>query len=365
MRKISLVLILCLLFLTACGAKNKLPQEGTDQNPTESQQEQSSKGSVEEVQEKVEDYFPLVKDVHMKYRGEGNEYAEYETYVDYVKDGIIQIREMTPGTVMAKVYKVSGGELKEVFSQGETYYRHDYTLSVNRDEVLIKEPIKEGTSWTLADGSARSITGVGKDVKTPAGEFKALEITTDMKDSLIKDYYVKNIGIVKTEYRDKKDIFTVLSELEKLEKGVTIKESIRFYYPDFLKDRLAYVDKDVKLSTNDDLLPIFEKEFKSIPEGSELTKVLTPNVKIKGCSIDEEEGILTVDFSSNLISEMNAGSGLEMMIVKSIANTLGGYYQKDKVVITLDGKEYESGHILLKSGEYFKVDTKGAVEYGK
>ncbi|HHV99268.1 MAG TPA: GerMN domain-containing protein [Clostridiaceae bacterium] len=373
MKKIILAVLVCLLIFTACSAKDASPGSDSDKGMTNNQQEQGindseepdNNGRKEESGEKIEEYFPMTGNVHMKYRGEGNEYAEYETYVDYVKDGVMQVRHINPGTVMVRVYKLSGGELKEVFSQGETYYRHDFTSSVNRDEILIKEPIKEGTSWTLADGSTRSITGINKGIKTPAGDFEALEITTDMENSVIKDYYVKGIGLVKTVYNDKNDEFTVISELEKKEKDVPFKQTIRFYYPDFLKDRIVYIDKEFQLETNKDILPLLEEQLKSVPENSELTRVLTPNVKIQGCQIDEEKGIITVDFTSDLINEMNAGAGLEMMILKSIANTMGGYYQKDKVVITLDGKLYESGHVSLKFGEYLKVDTEGTVEYGK
>jgi len=373
MRKIILATIMCLLLFTACGAKDALPGSDSDNGQINNQQEQDTNNSQEpdnnsrseESEEKLEDYFPMAGNVHMVYRGEGNEYAEYETYVDYVKDGVMQVRNINPGTVSVKVYKLSEGELKEVFAHGEIYYRHDYTSSVNRDEILIKEPIKEGTSWLLADGSTRSITGVNKGIKTPAGDFEALEITTDMENSVIKDYYVKGIGLVKTVYNDKNGEYTVVSELEKIEKDVPFKQIIRFYYPDFLKDRIVYIDKEFQLETNKDILPLLEEQLKSVPENSELTRVLTPNVKIQGCQIDEEKNIMTVDFTSDLVNEMNAGAGLELMILKSITNTIGEYYQKDKVAITLDGKLYESGHILLKSGEYFRVDTEGITEYGE
>jgi diadenosine tetraphosphate (Ap4A) HIT family hydrolase len=60
---------------------------------------------------------------------------------------------------------------------------------------------------------------------------------------------------------------------------------------------------------------------------------------------------------------MNAGTSLEGMIITSITNTFGGYYQTSKVKITLDGKPYESGHFLLKPDEFFTVDTENSYEY--
>jgi spore germination protein GerM len=69
-----------------------------------------------------------------------------------------------------------------------------------------------------------------------------------------------------------------------------------------------------------------------------------------------------VDFSKELISEMNAGAGYEAMILKSITNTLGEYYGVSKVYITVDSSPYSSGHILMEKGEYFSVDLKNSFE---
>ena len=49
----------------------------------------------------------------MSYKGIGNEYAEYETYVEYIKDNIMQVRNINPGTSLAVVYELKDGELEE------------------------------------------------------------------------------------------------------------------------------------------------------------------------------------------------------------------------------------------------------------
>jgi hypothetical protein len=57
---------------------------------------------------------------------------------------------------------------------------------------------------------------------------------------------------------------------------------------------------------------------------------------------------------------MNAGSGYEAMVLQCVANTFGSYYNKDKVILTVEGALYESGHIKLAKGEYLEVKTAGA-----
>lgn len=345
-----IVIFISAALITSCNAVNKL-QEGESKNRTAN------------TELKVSDYFPFIKDIHMSYKGIGNEYAEYQTYVEYIKGNIMQVRNINPGTSLAVVYELKDGELKRTLNRGEVYYRYDYTSSKDKDEILIKEPIKVGTSWTLKDGTKRSITFLDKNISTPLGNYTALEITTESSESTVIDYYVKNIGHVKKVFKTKEDDFTISSELEKIEKDIPYKEQIRFYYPDFLKDKLAYVDRNVELFTNNDIKEVFEKEMKIIPEGSNLTKVLSDNTKILNIELDDDKDMVTVDFSSHLVSEMNAGTTLESMLLKSITNTFGIYFQKQKVKITLEGKPYSSGHVLMGPEEYFTVNTENTYEF--
>lgn len=50
------------------------------------------------------------------------------------------------------------------------------------------------------------------------------------------------------------------------------------------------------------------------------------------------------------------------MILQSIVNTVGGYYGVEKVYLTVDENPYSSGHILMKVGESFSVNSKDIVE---
>lgn len=362
MKKIILVLTISMMLFSACNSIDT-KDKGITREASAKTDGNTDSESATVSQPKISDYFPFEPDIHMKYKGTGNEYAEFETYVDFIKDSTMQVRNINPGTNSVTVYKLENGTLKNVYSQGEVYYSHDYTSLKNRDEIIIKEPIREGTSWTLDDGSVRSITAVDKEIKVPAGNFKTIEVTTKEKDLTIRSYYAENVGLVKTEFKADDNSFNVTSELELIQKDTPYRQTVRFYFPEFLKDRIAYIDRKIDIYTNQDVKLILENELKSVPENSGLSKVLSPNTKILGCSIDDEKGIINVDFSTHLVKEMNAGTGFEYMLLQSIVNTFGDYYGKDKVVITLEGKPYESGHILKETGEYFTVEKDKAVEY--
>jgi spore germination protein GerM len=100
--------------------------------------------------------------------------------------------------------------------------------------------------------------------------------------------------------------------------------------------------------------------MKEAPSGS-LGKVLSENAGLKSLYLGQD-GMVYADFSKELVTEMNAGSGYEAMLLQCITNTLGGYYGTDKVYITVEGEPYSSGHIYMNPGQPFVVDLTSSVE---
>ena len=60
---------------------------------------------------------------------------------------------------------------------------------------------------------------------------------------------------------------------------------------------------------------------------------------------------------------MNLGSTGELMLLKSLVNSLGYNFGVSKVYITINGESYSSGHILKGEKEAFSVDYDNCVEY--
>ncbi|TYQ17982.1 UNVERIFIED_CONTAM: sporulation and spore germination protein [Acetivibrio alkalicellulosi] len=355
-----LVCILTMIFLTGCNGDDLQPEpqvtEKTDTEKADNENEDNQDTLT------VAEIFPFEPNIYMKYIGEGNEYAEYDTYVDYIGQDVMQVRSRTAGTTMAFVYTIEDGAVKLVFSKEETYYRYNYTDYRNMEEIIIMEPIREGTSWILEDGKTRSITAVDKEIEVKAGRYSVVEVTTEDENFITRKYYASGIGQIKQEFISKEDTsFIISSELEIADKGVPHKNVVRLFFPDFEKERLVYIDREVELNTNDEIKDIFEQEFKKVPEESNLRYVLSPDTKI--LSIQLDENMVTVDFSQNLTHEMNAGVMLEGMILKCLTNTFGVYFQKELVTITIDGSPYSSGHIYTKEGEFFTVDIDGIEEF--
>lgn len=361
MKRLILFLALSLLFV-GCSPE-RVPKNSTPVNTTQEGVIKPATATPIPAELKASDYFVFNKDTHKVFKGTGNEYAPYDTYVDYIKDNIAQERLSNGGTVSVSVFRLQSGTIKRVFRQGESYHQYDYTGSTNLEEILLKEPIKIGTSWNLSDGGTRNITAIEKKIELPLGTYSALEVTTNRPDSITKDYYVKGLGHVKSEFGTLDSPDKIVSELEKVEKGVPYPQTINFYFPQFEKDRIVYVTRKIDTYTNTEMKAIFQKELKNIPVNSDLSSTLSLNTKILNIKVEDEKGIITVDLSSEFLKEMNAGAGFESMLINSVTNTLGNYYQKDKVIITIEGKPYESGHFSMKPGEYFTVKQESIQEY--
>jgi len=307
----------------------------------------------------INDYFPFKENTKYDYEGRGNEYASYNVFVDYLTGNRIQLRSNNGGSETVKVLENKDGILTILLTKGECYYREDFTQKPNSNgEILLKEPLKIGTKWNISDDKKRYISNVGVKINTPLGNYETLEVTTSAKDYKTLHYYAQNIGLVKTVFVLEADEIT--SALSGIEKNIPLTQMVKFYYPNVNEDKLYSTYKKLTFYTNDATKDIFEKAFKNLPKEN-LGAVLGPNVKINSLYLNKDN-IVYVDFPKEFLSEMNAGSGYEGMILQSITNTLGEYYGVDKVIITIEGNPYSSGHFMMEKGEYFKVDTNNSLE---
>ncbi len=343
-KKLIIIFMIVIMLLTSCvNSKNNEPNLPPDEG--------SDDTVIESTELSIKDYFPFTENTMYEYAGEGNEYATYTVFTDYTTDTRIQTRTNNGGTETVKVIENKNGQLKVLLDRAETYFIEDFTKTKNNNgEVLLKEPIEVGNSWSNGEDIKTSITNLDIDITIPLGTFKALEVTTEGKNYTITDYYAKDIGLIKTV--NSGEGYEVSSTLSKIESDVPLVQSINLYYPNMEEDIINSTKVNISFNTNDNIKDIIENAIKDI---STENQVLTPNVKINNLYLGND-GIIHIDFSKELISEMNAGAYYESMILQCITNTLGMYYGIEKVYLTIDGEPYESGHIQKKEDEPFTIN---------
>lgn len=345
-KRVALAPILTLLLIfSGCGAKNANDNMAKE-NP------------VSQLP-KIQDYFPSKENVRYVYQGQGNEYASYYAVNDFTTAGKLQQRVNNGGTESIKVYEIKDGKLTRVLTRGEAYYRENLLgAKPSEDEVLLMEPLTIGTKWNIKGGEVRTITGTAVALNTPSGSYQTIEVTTQGPDDQTLDYYAKNIGLVKTVFKTGGS--EVSSTLSKIEENVPFTQKIKFYYPNINDGKIYFKSVDVSFKTNDITRKVLGTVYKDTVSQN-VGKVLTTNTTINSLYLNQD-GIVYLDLSSDFLKEINAGSGYEAMILQCLANTFGEYYHVSKVVLTIDNKLYESGHIAMKKGEYLSVKTEGTVE---
>ena len=328
----------------------------TDNNNKENKNEEPATQAL-----KIEDFYPIKENTHYIYQGMGNEYASYDVYIDYATEGKVQQRIDNGGTVMANVVELKDGKVTKLYSRAEAYYRENLLKSKSdEEEILLMEPLEKGTTWKLKDSRVRTITGTSVQINTPTGNYKAIEVTTESPNDKTIDYYAKNVGLVKSVFiPGESNGEEITSTLSKVEENAPFMQTINFYYPNINDNKIYYKAKNLQFKTNDLTKKVLETVFKE--SVNDLGPVFSENTKINSLYLNKDNHVY-IDLNQAFLTEMNAGSGYESMLLQSIVNTVGQYYQAEKVYLTIDNKLYESGHILMKKGEFFKVDLEDAVE---
>ena len=146
-------------------------------------------------------------------------------------------------------------------------------------------------------------------------------------------------------------------------KNEILTESANIYYYDVVNDKIVYLSKTIEIK-NKEIATALVNELKKSPT-EDISPVINSNITLKSANLDNNSNTIKLDFSSNFVTEQNLGAGTESGTLTAICNTFGDYFNVSKVIITLDGKPYSSGHIIKAEGEAFDVDLNNSTELKK
>jgi hypothetical protein len=164
----------------------------------------------------LKEIFPLSQGSTWQYLGEGNEYASFNRKVLFLEGDRAQVAEDNGGTVSASVFKTTEEEIIRTFFQGEEYDETNLLDQESNDSlVVLKAPLKVGTSWEVP-GGVREIVETDAVVDTPAGKFEGcIKVSIKLENSTMYEYFKAGIGMVKREFES--EGMKVTSTLEKYE----------------------------------------------------------------------------------------------------------------------------------------------------
>ncbi|NLL80827.1 MAG: GerMN domain-containing protein [Tissierellia bacterium] len=350
MKKLSILCLIIAIIFVGCNPINGVKDDATE----------DTSGSLDHSLAEISDYFPFLGNTVIEYQGIGNEFAEQKTFFEFIDGNKAQMKVLNPGTNLIKIYELKNGTLTEVYMEGEFYHIENMlNATSNKEDIILSEPIQVGNTWKSLDGYEREITGLDEIIETPYDTYTALEITTTFEEGRYqKEYYAKGVGLVAKIYTDNDmEVKSLINNMT----SSSISQGIELFYPLKNGNGLSFIEDSFLFRTNDDIKELMESKMKD-PIDDRLIPLLPKDVSINRINLDRGEWVVKIDLSDNFIEEINAGSSYEYELVQGIVNTLGKYYDTDKVFISLSDRPYESGHLQLEEGEIFKVSTEDIEE---
>ncbi|MPW25891.1 hypothetical protein GC105_08820 [Alkalibaculum sp. M08DMB] len=359
MKKSIIIVILIFVLILAIGCTNNIGTSPEDPNEVDTPSELPGDESPSEKELlAIEDYISFESDQNYIYVGEGNEYASYTVFTDYIDNNTnrIQTRINNGGTESIDVIEIKEGKLSVLLSKKESYYRDNLLNVVDSDdvdhEILLMEPLEKGTQWTLSENRIRYISQINVEIQTSLDNYKAIEVTTEGPHSVIKDYYAPRVGLVKTVFSS--EGLEVTSTLSEIKIDAPFTKELDVFYPH--EDGKIYKEHNsLNFYTNDiSRIKIQELLRKEAPKESYIN-LISANTQINTLYLGQDD-IAYIDLSKEFIDDMNLGASYESMVLQSITNTIGNYYGVQRVYLTVENNPYESGHILLRQGETISVN---------
>ena len=371
------ILVVAAVFLLFYIYENYIEPVKKPGTITESGQEPAAEPGMETDTGNVKDYFPVLKDIKYIYETAETE-VFYEVTVDYASEDKMQLRSNHSDKSNISVIQIIDEKAVLTYSQEEEYFRQNLMNYSDNGDVLLMEPIEEGTKWSLKNGGVSKITSVSSKVSTPVDMYDAIEVTTQWENKKTVDYYSKGVGLVKKieviqeiqeseEQISEQGIQTnqdttvnqdspVIIEsqtskttqttvyLSEIDKDYILSEEINFYFPDINNMKVLSIAETVEFRTNDFTEDVFTKSYRSIAYKG--VKVFSRTSSINKIDIDPD-GTLHIDLNNKFLKSLNVEALYEGMILQSITNTFGRFYEAEQLIFTVENEDYKSENIKL------------------
>jgi len=265
------------------------------------------------------------------------------------------------GTITDSVFDFGDNHANLIYQEvGNFFFVNKLNAESDTDIQIqvLQNPIRLNQTWDDGFGGVSTITNMSVEVEVPFGTFNAIEVTSDSAHGFrTVDYIVEGLGLVK-RIQSGNNTTTIITSLVYVQEDADIGVPITVFVPD-VDNNLIPHERMIRFNTNDDVVGMFEELFREDFDGYG-TSLFTQNTRINSVEVvmeDLDNRVTFLDLSSEFITEMNAGAGLEMAILQGLADTIGFYSNTLELMLTIDGQNYSSGHIELGYGETIRVSS--------
>ena len=381
MKKWVAALSVTVLFLTACQMEGSEEEGETD--TAEEIDEEDVVTDVEdnnneeniaddenyELSQNLEQWLPKLENVVLEYQGGGFEGDGFTRTPQFVLEDTYQFVTSSTATTVANIYEYREDSVVSIFSRMETYFRENfmdtgYPSETDEESILLQLPIEVGNTWEGIDGTFSEITDSHIPIETEnAGTFEAIEVTrtSEEGESVLKSYYAEGIGLVRsesnTENTDEDTEHLTVSTLSSIHGEEPEYITTTIYTLDSAETGLEEHEAGIYLNTNDPARMAIAEALKGNHEAIEGSPVINDSVEINYMYLDEND-VANVDFSEELLTEMQYDSSTESLVLQAITNTVGAFYRHpvEEVMITVEEEPYMSEHMTYEEEQTIEID---------
>jgi hypothetical protein len=142
------------------------------------------------------EYFQTKAGTVMTFQGIGNEFAGFTVHVLYANQGKVEWRTTSGGASVAEVFTVRPNDVTRTYRKEAA----DMTLRINEppnlNEILVKGPIRPGTTWQSGGFNYRIIdtdatfSALGRTLK------HVLVVEARSENTVLRTFYTKAYGMV-------------------------------------------------------------------------------------------------------------------------------------------------------------------------
>lgn len=369
MKKVS-VFLLSGLLLAACDPQ----EEETTEAPTETEEEATETEEPEEVEEdpeeessqNIESYLPAQEDTLFIYDVEVEEGMEISRYFQFVDEQTAQMATHGYENVNVSILEYREDAIVQVFEREETFFKENFLEtgfpSDTEEQAILQLPIEEGNAWEGVEGSEFEITGVDVPIETASGSYEAVEVTQTQEETTSVYYYAEDVGIVGVSTTPVSEGGELAQSLSEIQENAAETIDVNVYTLNEEATGLVSGSVTLELFTNEPQREALTEVLQGNTDAEPIQSfpLFTENAQFNSLYIDAE-GVIHADLNQAFVDEMNAGSGIESLMLQGLVNTLYDLYLDPQlpiegVLLTVDGDPYESGHVALEEGELWEAD---------
>ncbi|SHE85686.1 GerMN domain-containing protein [Clostridium fallax] len=222
----------------------------------------------------------------------------------------------------------------------------------NKNEILLKSPLKVGTKWSDDNYDSNEITSLNKKISTSFKEFETIEVTSKSQGLILKRYYAPNVGLVKSilETGGKSYVY----ELKSIKENSPYKKNVRIFFYDSLNDYCYYEDKDISQEYGISNKDLYQSVLNDPPYNS-ATLLSKSNISINSIILSVNDSLAKVDLGDDPEIYYLPNFKIKSLIL-TLVNTICYNYNVEKCQITVNGQPFFQGIYNINTSNFYNIN---------